>query len=338
MGPTSGGEAPNPGRIFEVLMGFRESAALKSAIELGVFSAIAEGTSTAGEIGAKCGAAERGIRILCDTLVTMDFLHKDGAAYSNSMNAGIFLDKKSPAYMGGIAGFLFAPDMVQSTLSTMTDCVRKGGTVMPGEGTVDPDNPLWVAFAEAMGPMMMPASMAIAAQVPASGPLTVLDIAAGHGLFGIQIAKRNPEAQIVALDWKAVLEVAQRHAAEAGVGDRYSTLAGSAFDVDFGEGYDVVLVTNFLHHFNAATNTELLRKVHAALRPGGVAITLEFVPDASRVTPVMPARFALTMLTGTQEGDAYTFAELEKMASDAGFSHSVQHLIETKQSVIISTK
>jgi ubiquinone/menaquinone biosynthesis C-methylase UbiE len=165
-----------------------------------------------------------------------------------------------------------------------------------------------------------------------------LDIAAGHGLFGITIAQKNPEAQIVALDWRAVLEVATRNATASGVGDRYTTLAGSAFDVDFGSDYDVILITNFLHHFSPETNETLLRKVHAALKPSGRAITLEFVPDESRVSPPPAARFALTMLTSTAEGDAYTFAELSAMARNAGFADSTQIPLHAGQSVIISTK
>jgi methylase of polypeptide subunit release factors len=89
--------------------------------------------------------------------------------------------------------------------------------------------------------------------------LKILDIAAGHGLYGIAFAKRNPQTQIVALDWANVLEVAKENARKAGVLDRYSTIAGSAFDVDFGEGYDLVLLTNFLHHFESAN----LRNAHA---------------------------------------------------------------------------
>ena len=328
----------NPARIFEVMRAFQESAALKAAIDLSIFSVIGEGASTAAEIAGKCDASERGVRILCDTLVTLDFLRKSERAYSNSPEAAVFLNKKSPAYMGAITEFLCMPEMMIGAMQSMTECVRKGGTAMPGDGTVDPENPIWVRFAEVMSPIMMPASMAIAAQLPESGALKVLDIAAGHGIFGIAIAKRNPDAQITALDWRAVLEVAKRNAVAAGVNGRYNTIPGSAFDMDFGDGYDVVLITNFLHHFNAATNEALLRKVHAALKPGGQAITLEFVPNEERTEPVSAVRFALTMLTGTREGDAYTFSEISQMASNAGFSASRQIILETLQSVIISTK
>jgi ubiquinone/menaquinone biosynthesis C-methylase UbiE len=152
-----------------------------------------------------------------------------------------------------------------------------------------------------------------------SGPMRVLDIAAGHGLFGIEIAKQNPQARVVGLDWAPVLEVALANASKAGVADRYETLPGSAFEVDYGGPYDAVLLTNFLHHFDAPTCTDLLRKVRAALKPGGVAATLEFVPNDDHVSPPMPATSAMIMRLTTQAGDGYTYRELERMHRAAGF-------------------
>jgi ubiquinone/menaquinone biosynthesis C-methylase UbiE len=130
----------------------------------------------------------------------------------------------------------------------------------------------------------------------------VLDIAAGHGLFGIEIAKRCPTAEIVALDWPNVLTVAQGLARQAGVQDRYQVIAGDAFQEDFGSGYDLVLLTNFLHHFSLAACETLLRKIHHCLAPGGRVITLEFVPNDDRVSPPMIAGFSLIMLATTPKG------------------------------------
>jgi len=155
--------------------------------------------------------------------------------------------------------------------------------------------------------------------------MLVLDIAAGHGLFGIEVAKQNPEAHVVALDWAHVLEVALENAENAGVTGRYKLLAGSAFDVDYGGPYDVVLLTNFLHHFDVPTCVELLRKVRASMKPGGRAAALEFVPNEDRVTPPMAASFSLTMLLTTAAGDAYTFHELESMFLEAGFTGITAH-------------
>ena len=155
---------------------------------------------------------------------------------------------------------------------------------MAGEaGTVAPEHPLWVEFAKSMIPMMAKPAEEIALFVKQTQPdvKKVLDIAAGHGLFGIEIARRLPEAEIVALDWPNVLAVAQELSREVGVQTRYRTIAGDAFQQDLGTGYDLVLLTNFLHHFSAVTCETLLHKIHRCLVPDGRVITLEFVPTTT---------------------------------------------------------
>lgn len=121
------------------------------------------------------------------------------------------------------------------------------------------------------------------------------------------------------MDWPNVVQVARENAKKAGVDNRFHALAGSAFEVDYGSGYDIVLLMNFLHHFDAPTIEQLLRKVHAALKPAGRAVALEFVPNEDRVTPRMAAAFSMIMLGTTPAGDAYTYSELERMFRNAGF-------------------
>jgi 2-polyprenyl-3-methyl-5-hydroxy-6-metoxy-1,4-benzoquinol methylase len=158
-------------------------------------------------------------------------------------------------------------------------------------------------------------------------------------MFGISIAKQNPHAQITAVDWGPVLAVAKENAAAAGVADRVSFRPGSAFEADLGNGYDVVLLTNIFHHFDIPTCEKLMRRVHAALKPGGQAITLEFVPNEDRVTPPMAAAFSLIMLAGTDAGDAYTFSQYEKMFGNAGFLKTTLHPVpDMPQQVLLSEK
>jgi ubiquinone/menaquinone biosynthesis C-methylase UbiE len=185
---------------------------------------------------------------------------------------------------------------------------------------VDTDDPVWLDFAKCMPAMVMPAAQFLAEVAATEGPQKVLDIAAGHGMFGIALARRNPQAQIVPVDWSTVLEIAKGNAANAGVAGRYRPIVGDAFQVDFGAGYDVALVTNFLHHFDPPTCESLLRKIRASLVPGGKVYTLEFVPNDDRVSPPPAATFSLQMLAGTPSGDAYTFVELSSMFANAGFS------------------
>jgi 2-polyprenyl-3-methyl-5-hydroxy-6-metoxy-1,4-benzoquinol methylase len=178
-----------------------------------------------------------------------------------------------------------------------------------------------------MAPMMTPPAQALAGLLflDATQPARVLDIAAGHGVYGIAVAQKNPQAQLVALDWAPVLEVARENARAAGLADRFRTIAGSAFEVDLGENYDIVLVPNFLHHFDPPTCVAFLKRVHAALRPGGCVAIVEFVPNPDRVTPPEAAGFSLIMLATTAAGDAYTFAEFEEMLNQSAFHEIRQH-------------
>lgn len=327
---------PSPELFLDTIFAFQKSAALKSAIDLELFTVIAEGASTAGEIAAACGVPERGIRMLCDYLTTIEFLTKTGDRYALAPVAAAFLSKRSPAYLGGAAAFLYSPQLVED-FSRLTDTIRRGTA---GEGVMADDHPVWVNFARAMTPMMVPPAHAMAGVlgVDTAGPLRVLDIAAGHGIFGIVIAQRNPQAQVVGLDWAAVLAVARENAEAMGVGERYTTMPGSAFTVDYGSGFDVVLLPNFLHHFDRETNVGLLRKCASALKPGGRVAILELSPDETRVQPALPARFALVMLANTPAGDAYTAGELEAMVHEAGFVTAQTCPLDGPQTLVIGTR
>jgi ubiquinone/menaquinone biosynthesis C-methylase UbiE len=244
----------------------------------------------------------------------------------------MFLDQKSPAYFGGVLGFINGP--ITPFFAKLTDSVRRGG--FESAGSVTPEYDGWIPFAEQMGAMMFPAAQEIASILgPVSGQ--ALDIAAGHGLFGIVLAQKNPRLRITALDWPKVLEVARRHAGKMGVGDRYESIAGDAFTVDLKGPYDVALLTNLLHHFSPEQCTALLRRIRAALRPGGRLVTLEFIPGEDRVSPPLSATFPLVMLATTAQGDAYTFAELEGMLRAAGFTKNSFHQLQNSpQQVIVS--
>ena len=333
-------QQPSPQLFFQTINAYQRTEGLKAAIELEVFTAIGEGNTTAPQIAKSCKASERGIRILCDFLSIMGFLTKQGDAYSLTNDSAVFLDKKSPAYLGGAIDFISSPTVTEG-FKDFAAAVRKGGTAVSEEGMIAPEHPIWVKFARAMAPMMaLPAQLTAKLVDPtADRKLKILDIAAGHGLYGIEFAKNNPQAEAVALDWPNVLEVAKENAKNAGVANRYSTIEGSAFDVDYGTGYDLILLTNFLHHFDPETNEKLLRKVHAALAEGGRAVTLEFVPNEDRISPPDAAAFSVMMLGVTPAGDAYTFSGLQKMLNNAGFARSEIHQLPPSiEQVVISYK
>ena len=331
---------PSPALLFDTINAYQRTAAIKAGIELDVFTAMADAPATAQMIATHCQSSPRGIRILCDYLTVLGFLAKSRDQYTLTQDSVVFLNRKSPAYAGETLNFLLANE-IKGAFDHFTDAVRKGGTAQSQDGTVAPEHPVWISFARNMGPLMLPAAIHLADLIglDQNRPVKVLDISASHGRWGLAFATKNSKAQIVALDWSPVLEVARENACAAGLADRFRTITGSAFDVEFGGDYDVVLVPNFLHHFNAADCVRLLIKVQAALRPGGTVAIVEFVPNADRITPPAAAGFSLIMLATTPEGDAYTFAEYSDMLGQAGFNRPTMTSLSASMNVaVIATK
>jgi 2-polyprenyl-3-methyl-5-hydroxy-6-metoxy-1,4-benzoquinol methylase len=330
-------DQPNPTFIFQVLNSYQRTTALRAALQLDLFTALGEGHNSVSTAATHCKATERGVRILCDYLTIVGLLTKQDGQYGLSPDAAIFLNRRSPAYVGTITDFLVRADTL-NVFMDLADTIRDPQKSLSGRTAMEPENPMWVEFARAMAPLMVLPAEAIAEIVGAQAGENwkVLDIAAGHGMFGIAIAKQNPNAEIFALDWSPVLALAKENAKSAGVGTRHHLLPGSFFDRDLGTGYNLVLITNFLHHFDSETNENILKKVRAAMAPGGRVVTLDFVPNDDRVTPPAAAVFSMTMLGHTLAGDAYTFAEYDRMFRNAGYSSSELRPLPGPMSVILS--
>jgi hypothetical protein len=305
--------------VFDIAIAYQKTAALIAAVQLDIFSVIGTETRSVDDLVSRTGASGRGLRILCDYLTVLGLLEKQRAHYSVTTVARTFLDESSPFAMGKIVDFVAAPEMVDLFLRDPALCVRNGGS--PGLANVSPDHPVWVRFAKAMVPFAASNAKRVAAHVRAFSrpPFTVLDIAAGHGLYGIEIAKTFPDALITAVDWAPVLAVAKENAESAGVADRFRVIAGNAVDLEWGCDYDLILLSNFLHHFDFDTCTSLLHKTRGSLAVNGQALGVEFVPNEDRISPPIPAMFAFWMLATTPGGDAYTRRELDEMAKKAGF-------------------
>ncbi|MBU6398839.1 MAG: methyltransferase domain-containing protein [Verrucomicrobia bacterium] len=331
---------PTPARFFDTINAYQRTAALKGAIQLDLFTALGKTRATARVLAGRCDASERGVAILCDYLAIQGFLAKRGDRYELTADAAAFLDRRSPHYLGGTIEFLLAPTL-REAFDDLAAAARKGGTVISHSGTLSSDHPVWVKFARAMAPLMRLPAQALARMIalPPKRAVKVLDVAAGHGVWGIAFAQQHRNVQVVAVDWPSVLRVARENARAAGVESRYTTVAGSAFDVDHGAEFDLVLLPNFLHHFDPDTCVRLLEKLRAALVPDGRVVTVEFVPHPDRVSPPGVAAFSLTMLATTPHGNAYTFKEYQRMFRQAGFAHNqLRPLPAALQQVIVSKR
>lgn len=326
--------------IWSSLTGYQRTFALKAAVELNLFAAISGGATTVEDLATRCAAAPRGLRALLNHLVMSGLLTRDGTHYGLSATSAAFLDPNGMSNIGGAARFIASPMLIDS-FSRLTDAVRRGGTAVPAAGTLAPEHPVWVDFARAMAPLagMTAVFLANLLEIYRAPALRVLDIAAGHGMFGITLARLNPHVVVTALDWKNVLAVAQENARDAGVAERFRTLPGSALELDYGTDFDLVLVPNFLHHFDPPTCERVLTKTHAALKPGGRAVIVELIPDDDRSGPADAVSFALVMLATTPAGDAYTFPEYRAMLRNSGFTQaSVHELPPSPARVVIAQR
>jgi hypothetical protein len=147
-------EMMTPQLFFDTLTGFQRSEAIKSAVELDVFTRIGEGNKTAQAISDACGASERGTRILCDSLTVMGFLNKNNGEYELTEMSAMFLNRHSQAFVGDAAHFLMSP-MQKRGFDDLTNAIRNGGSSITEEGSLDPESPMWVLFARGMTGMMM---------------------------------------------------------------------------------------------------------------------------------------------------------------------------------------
>jgi Dimerisation domain len=130
---------PTPERFVNVINAYEQTEAMKAAIELEIFTAIAEGNTTAATIAKRCAVSERGVRMLCDFLTIHRFLTKQGAQYALAPDSALFLNRHSPAYIGTAIEFLLAPRLREGH-ARLTEAVRRGGTAL-GEGTLSPKIP-----------------------------------------------------------------------------------------------------------------------------------------------------------------------------------------------------
>lgn len=321
--------------VYDISLSYQKTAAMKAAIELDIFTHIGNNCMSVEQISDITGGSLRGVRILCDFLCVIGFLEKKEGLYNLSADAKRFLDRKSPSCLSDIIDFYAAPEIVSLVMNDPQSYVRAGGA--SGLTHISPDNPIWVKFARAMVPFASITAKRTAAYISARSmrPRKILDVAAGHGLFGIEAARLISDASVVAIDWDNVLDVATANAASAGLVDRYKTISGNAFEVDWGNNYDLILLPNILHHFDQDGCIRLLNKAKASLTINGSVFVIDIMPNPDRVSPSEQAAFAFLMLATTPRGDAYTRAEYETMAGSAGLilTDSMQ-LLPTPQTLL----
>jgi 3-hydroxy-5-methyl-1-naphthoate 3-O-methyltransferase len=167
----------------------------------------------------------------------------------------------------------------------------------------------------------------------------VLDVAAGSGAWSLPFAQASPNVRVTALDYPEVTAVTRQFAQQFGVGDRYDYLEGDLRQLDFGQKeYDVVILGHIIHSEGEKWGKVLINKSYKALKPGGMLVIAEMIPNDARTGPMFPVLFGLNMILHTAEGDVFTMAQYKQWLKHAGFSSIKTAEIDSPSPLILATR
>lgn len=318
---------PNPDQIYE-LVGFGWRAhILKTAIQLDVFTAIANGLRTVEKIASEKNWAIRPTRVLLDSLCPLDFLTKKGGEYFLTSTSEAFLVSNSETYAGGSLRYFLACN----TWKQLLEAVRTGQQKVP-DACSSEFSAFWVqdATMEAMRTSRIAESLemwrTVGIDPDAKWKSKVLDLASGCGMKSFVLAQHNHDAAITCVDWAGVLQVAKKLAEKWSILEQVSFWAGDVTTMDYGDSeFDAVLLGQITYHLSMDQNKSVLKKAYHALKQGGLVVIHAPIVDEERcVSEALILAIILFTLFG-EKGDFYTFSEYKTMLEEVGFSEITKH-------------
>jgi SAM-dependent methyltransferase len=328
-----------PERIMQFAWGHTPPLILEAAIRHRVFDVLDAGPKTLKETAAATGASERGLRIIMNALVGLNFLARtDGQQYTLTPESEAFLVSTKPAFYGGFLKHT-SQQLIPHWLQ-LNEVVRTGkpAASVNQEGA---GSDFFQQFVADIFPLSYPGAMTLAKHLALgnSGPeVRVLDLAAGSGVWGIALAQTSERVTVSAVDWIGVLPATQAMVARFGLTNRFKFVDGDLNSVDFGQGHNIATLGHILHSEGEAKSKSLLKKVFGALAPGGTIAIAEFLVNADRTGPVMPLLFAGNMLVNTDEGDTFSFEEISGWLAEAGFTNPRLLEVPGPSPLVLATK
>ena len=303
---------------MEMVWGFAPPLIAEAALHNGVFDAMDAGARTVAQIGEKTHTSSRGIAILLDGLVGIGLVQRRGDTFKLSPDAAAFLVHSKPAFIGGLMKHV-SRQLIASWLG-LNECVRTGRPNRP-VNRESVGGEFFAQFVEDIFNMSFASASAAAEAIlkGADGAVSVLDIAAGSGVWGIAMARRLPDVRVTAVDWHNVIPVTRRVVEQHNLAGQFDFVEGDILQADFGKGHRVATLGHILHSEGEARSRLLLQRVHAAMAPGGTIVIGEFLPDEGRRGPAVPLIFAVNMLVNTEEGTTFTFKQIASWLKGAGF-------------------
>ena len=330
--------APSPDRLLQLGMGFWPAKTLLSAVELELFTHLANGPQDARQLAEVLGLHPRSVHDFLDTLVALNVLERDDGHYRNTPDTALFLDKSKPGYVGGIL------EMANARLypfwGSLTEALRTGrpqNEVKQGGNPFDVlyrDEQALRGFLGAMTGISLGAARAIAQKFPWQNYGTFIDIGAAQGALPVQVALAHEHLSGGGFDLPAVGPLFQEYVASFGLQERLQFHPGNFF-TDPCPTADVLVMGHILHDWNLEQKRDLLAKCCAALPAGGCLIVYDAVIDDDRRQNAFGLLMSLNMLIETPGGFDYTGAQCRAWMEEVGFTQvRVEPLVGADSMVI----
>ena len=333
--------ALSPAKIMQLGVGFWGSKALLSAIELGLFTALARGPRDAETLRLQLGLHPRSARDFFDALVALGMLRRTGTRYANTPETALFLDRNKSSYVGGIL------EMANARLyrfwGSLTDGLRTGNAqneAKTGEdffGTLYADPQRLEGFLKAMTGLSLGSARVIAKKFPWKRYRTFVDVGCAQGGVAVELALAHKHLTGGGMDLPVVQPVFEAYAKARGVGSRVRFVPGDFFKESLPHA-DVIIMGHILHDWNLDDKMMLLRKAYAALPPKGALIVHEALIDDDRKTNAFGLLMSLNMLIETHGGFDFTGADCRKWMKEAGFSRTKVEALTGPDGMVVGYK
>jgi ubiquinone/menaquinone biosynthesis C-methylase UbiE len=311
---------------------------LETAVRHRAFDVLDTGAKTIEQVSKETGASVRGLTAIMNALVGLGFLTKDKNLYGLAPDTSAFLVSGKPGYHGELL-----KHTTTQLLPSWMELTEVVGTGKPSKrvNQEGPGSEFFHQFVESLFPMSYPAAQMLGEELKLSqlkSPHTVLDLAAGSGVWGIALAQQSPNIKVTAVDWPGVLDVTRKIATRHKLADRFTFTSGDLHNADFGSGHHVATLGHILHSEGAALSQSLLKKTFKALAPGGTIAIAEMLVDNNRMGPPHGLIFAVNMLVNTDAGDTFSFEQIRGWLSDAGFKNARLLQTPSPSPLILATK
>lgn len=327
--------------IVRLGMAYAESKTLLSAVELGVFTALAREPLDWQTLRERIGIHPRAARDFFDALVALRVLQREDGRYSNTREADLFLDKTKKSYIGGMLEMSNA--RLYGIWGSLTEALRTGEP--QNEIGAREDIFTWLSktpekyreFTQAMTGLSLPSARALAAKFPWGRYKTFADVGTAQGGLPVQVALAHPHVTGIGLDLSPVQPVFEDYVREHGVADR---LRFQVFDLfkDPIPRVDVITMGHILHGWKLADKRGFIKKAYDALPKGGVLIVYDAMIDDERRENVAGFMMSLTILLETPEGFDYTSADCAGWFREQGFREVRAEKLIGSDSFVVGVK